>query len=150
MKTLLQIRSSIFSDGGQSSRLAERFVARWRASNPGGRVIVRDLAKEPVPHLDAARFGDFGSANANPRTAGTERIASANRLSLEGSFDSASRIGCGRSASFSARFGGEVRSGSPNRMSMPSTRGRPAAMRPTSCATRVRGQGHWPYLAMLS
>ena len=59
MKTLLQIRSSIFSNDGQSSRLAERFVARWRASNPGGRVIVRDLAKEPIPHLDATRFGAF-------------------------------------------------------------------------------------------
>ena len=59
MKTLLQIRSSIFSNDGQSSRLAERFVARWSASNPGGKVIVRDLAKEPVPHLDAARFGAF-------------------------------------------------------------------------------------------
>jgi len=59
MKTLLQIRSSIFSDGGQSSRLAERFVAAWRASNPGGKVIVRDLATDPVPHLDAARFGAF-------------------------------------------------------------------------------------------
>src|SRR5712691_11023581 len=59
MKTLLQIQSSIFSDGGQSSRLAERFVAAWRASNPGGKVIVRDLAKEPVPHLDAARFAAF-------------------------------------------------------------------------------------------
>ena len=59
MKTLLQIRSSIFSNDGQSSRLAERFVARWRASNPGGKVIVRDLAKEPLPHLDAARFGAF-------------------------------------------------------------------------------------------
>jgi FMN-dependent NADH-azoreductase len=59
MKTLLQIRSSIFSNGGQSSRLAERFIAAWRASNPGGKVIVRDLATEPVPHLDAARFGAF-------------------------------------------------------------------------------------------
>ncbi len=59
MKTLLQIQSSIFSDGGQSSRLAERFVAAWRASNPGGKVIMRDLAKEPVPHLDAARFAAF-------------------------------------------------------------------------------------------
>ena len=29
MKTLLQIKSSIFSDGGQSSRLAERFVAAF-------------------------------------------------------------------------------------------------------------------------
>jgi FMN-dependent NADH-azoreductase len=59
MKTLLQIQSSIFSGGGQSSQLAERFVAAWRASNPGGKVIVRDLAAEPVPHLDAARFGAF-------------------------------------------------------------------------------------------
>src|ERR1700694_1722831 len=59
MKTLLQIKSSIFSDGGQSSRLAERFVAGWRRSNPQGRVIVRDLALKPVPHLDAARFGAF-------------------------------------------------------------------------------------------
>jgi len=55
----LQIKSSIFSDGGQSSRLTERFVAAWRESNPHGRVIVRDLALEPVPHLDAARFGAF-------------------------------------------------------------------------------------------
>ncbi len=59
MQTLLQIRSSIFSDGGQSSRLAERFVAAWHAAKPGGKVIVRDLALEPVPHLDAARFGAF-------------------------------------------------------------------------------------------
>ena len=59
MKTLLQIRSSIYSDGGQSSRLADRFVAQWRKANPGGQVIVRDLAREPVPHIDAARFGAF-------------------------------------------------------------------------------------------
>jgi FMN-dependent NADH-azoreductase len=59
MTTLLQINTSIFSDGGQSSRLAERFVAAWRESNPGGTVIGRDLAKEPVPHIDAGRFGAF-------------------------------------------------------------------------------------------
>jgi FMN-dependent NADH-azoreductase len=59
MKTLLQIKSSIFSDGGQSSLLAERFVAAWRDANPGGNVIVRDLGRDPVPHLDAARFSSF-------------------------------------------------------------------------------------------
>lgn len=59
MKTLLQINTSIFSDGGQSSRLADRFIAAWRESNPGGKLIVRDLAKAPVPHLDAPRFGAF-------------------------------------------------------------------------------------------
>ena len=59
MKTLLEIRSSIYSDNGQSSRLADRFIARWRAANAGGKVIVRDLAQEPVPHIDADRFGAF-------------------------------------------------------------------------------------------
>jgi FMN-dependent NADH-azoreductase len=59
VKTLLKIRSSIYSDGGQSSQLAERFVSAWRAANPDGKVIVRDLAKDPVPHLDAERFGAF-------------------------------------------------------------------------------------------
>jgi FMN-dependent NADH-azoreductase len=59
MRTLLQIKSSLFSDGGQSSQLADRFVAAWREANPDGRAIVRDLARDPVPHLDAARFGAF-------------------------------------------------------------------------------------------
>jgi FMN-dependent NADH-azoreductase len=59
MKNLLQINSSIFSSSGQSSRLAERFVAAWRAANPGASVTVRDLASAPVPQLDAARFGAF-------------------------------------------------------------------------------------------
>ena len=59
MKTLLQIKASLFSDNGQSSQLAERFVANWRKANPDGQVILRDLALEPVPHLDAARFGAF-------------------------------------------------------------------------------------------
>jgi len=59
MNTLLQIKSSIFSDSGQSSQLADRYVAAWRAANPGGKVVVRDLAQQPVPHLDAVRFGAF-------------------------------------------------------------------------------------------
>src|SRR3954469_10537872 len=59
MKTLLQINTSIYSDNGQSSQLGARFVAAWRDANPGSKVIVRDLAKDPIPHLDAARFGAF-------------------------------------------------------------------------------------------
>lgn len=59
MKTLLQIDSSIFSAAGQSSQLAQRFVTAWKESHPGARVIRRDLAKDPVPHLDAVVFGAF-------------------------------------------------------------------------------------------
>jgi FMN-dependent NADH-azoreductase len=73
MKTLLQINSSLFSEGGQSSRLAERYVTAWREANPGGTVIVRDLAREPVPHLDAARFGAF-LAKPGERSAAQEAV----------------------------------------------------------------------------
>lgn len=59
MKTLLVIRSSTHPDNSQSNRLADRFVAPWRAAQPGGVVIVRDLAKEPVAHIDAERFAAF-------------------------------------------------------------------------------------------
>ena len=57
--TLLQLNTSIFSADGQSSRLADSFVAKFRAANPGANIIVRDLAREAVPHLDAQRFGAF-------------------------------------------------------------------------------------------
>ena len=59
MKTLLHINTSINSDAGESSRLAGRLVKAWRVSNPGGKVISRDLARDPVPHLTAERFQAF-------------------------------------------------------------------------------------------
>ena len=55
MKTILQVNTSILGNEGQSTRLANEFVAELDA----GRVIVRDLASEPVPHLTAERFGAF-------------------------------------------------------------------------------------------
>ncbi|MBN9423647.1 MAG: FMN-dependent NADH-azoreductase [Candidatus Accumulibacter sp. 66-26] len=59
MSTLLQINASLFSNNGQSSRLADKFVAAWQAQNPDGQVVVRDLATDPVPHLDGERFLSF-------------------------------------------------------------------------------------------
>ena len=59
MKTLLQLNTSLFSGNGQSSQLANQFVSAWTAANPDGKVIVRDLANDPVPHLNAQRFGAF-------------------------------------------------------------------------------------------
>ncbi|HJV82862.1 FMN-dependent NADH-azoreductase [Noviherbaspirillum sp.] len=57
MKTLLQINASMFSENGQSSRLARQFIANWKSANPDGNVIAHDLGAEPVPHLTAQRFG---------------------------------------------------------------------------------------------
>lgn len=60
MTTLLQINASINNDNGQSSQLANRFVAAFQSSHPEATVIVRDVASgEAVPHLTAERFGAF-------------------------------------------------------------------------------------------
>jgi len=56
MKTILQVNASILSNEGQSTRLANEFVGSF---GYGDKVIVLDLAKDPVPHLDAERFGAF-------------------------------------------------------------------------------------------
>ena len=59
MKTLLQIQTSLFENNGQSSQLANRFAQEWQDANADGRVIVRDIGKDPVPHLTAERFQAF-------------------------------------------------------------------------------------------
>jgi FMN-dependent NADH-azoreductase len=60
MTTLLQINASINNGNGQSSQLAKQFVAGFQKRYPDAKVIVRDVAAaEPVPHLDAERFGAF-------------------------------------------------------------------------------------------
>ncbi|HET9735622.1 MAG TPA: NAD(P)H-dependent oxidoreductase [Burkholderiales bacterium] len=69
MNTILHLTSSIFGDGGQSSRLAEQFVAHF----PAARVVRRDLAKNPLPHLDAERFGAFLS-KPEGRTSAQQRV----------------------------------------------------------------------------
>jgi FMN-dependent NADH-azoreductase len=73
MKTLLQLNSSLFAANGQSSQLSDRFVAAWQDANPHGQVVVRDLAKNPVPHLDGDRFGAFLS-KAEDRTAQQQTV----------------------------------------------------------------------------
>ena len=56
---ILQIKSSVFNGNGQSSRLAEGFVARLREERPDVEVVERDVVADPVPHLDGARAGAF-------------------------------------------------------------------------------------------
>ncbi len=59
MNTLLQINTSLFSNGGQSTQLANDFVSQWQQQHPDAQVIVRDLAANPVPHLTAERLTAF-------------------------------------------------------------------------------------------
>lgn len=59
MTTLLQINSSIFQNNGQSSQLANQFVASWQSQHPNNHLMLRDLANNPLPHLDAERVQAF-------------------------------------------------------------------------------------------
>lgn len=56
---LLQLNTSLFSEEGTSSRLADEFARRWLEEHPGTPRVVRDFAREPVPHLTAETFGAF-------------------------------------------------------------------------------------------
>lgn len=56
---ILKVNSSIYLSEGQSSRLADELVSQLLSENPGASVVVRDLARDPLPHLDAERFGAF-------------------------------------------------------------------------------------------
>jgi FMN-dependent NADH-azoreductase len=82
MNTLLQIQTSLFSNEGQSSRLASDFVAAWQSLHPAGRATVRDLAAQPVPHLTAERFGAF-LAKPETRTLAQQRVVSESDTLIE-------------------------------------------------------------------
>ncbi len=56
MTNLLQLNTSIFGQGGQSSQLADQFVGELQSRVTGLTVTKRDLAAEPVPHLTAEVF----------------------------------------------------------------------------------------------
>jgi FMN-dependent NADH-azoreductase len=61
MTTLLQINASLNKGNGQSSLLANQFVAAFHRRRPEAKIVVRDVAAaaEPVPHLNAERFNAF-------------------------------------------------------------------------------------------
>lgn len=60
MKNILKIHSSLFAENSQSSQLTDAFVADLN-SNAEHQVVTRDLAANPVPHLDGERFAAFTS-----------------------------------------------------------------------------------------
>lgn len=83
MTTLLQLNTSLFSQGGQSSQLADAFVAAWQQKHDDGRVVKRDLAAEPVPHLDAERFSAFLAKPEDRTPAQQTAVAYSDRLIAE-------------------------------------------------------------------
>src|SRR3546814_20107157 len=56
MKTLLQIKTSVFSDRGNSTRIANEFVAGCKNSNQDGRVVIRDLPRDQLQPSGSATW----------------------------------------------------------------------------------------------
>jgi FMN-dependent NADH-azoreductase len=79
MAHLLHIDSSVQGDQSVSRRLTARAAERWRATHPGGAVTYRDLAVDPIPHLDAAT----GAARLVPAEARTPAQEASFALSVE-------------------------------------------------------------------
>lgn len=52
MTTLLRLDASSQTTPSHSRSLADYYEARWRERHPQGKVLTRDLLRDPVPHLD--------------------------------------------------------------------------------------------------
>lgn len=52
MSKVLLVESSARQQGSVSRQLAEQFVQHWQARNAANSVTVKDLAANPLPHLD--------------------------------------------------------------------------------------------------
>ena len=59
MSNILVIESSARQQDSVSRQLTRQFIAQWQASHPTDQVQLRDLALQPVPHLDADLLGGW-------------------------------------------------------------------------------------------
>jgi FMN-dependent NADH-azoreductase len=78
--TLLHIDASLFPGGASASRtVTAAFADAWRDAHPDGTVVHRDLAAEPLPHIDAltvsASYADPGTHSEAQADAHAARLA---------------------------------------------------------------------------
>jgi len=76
---LLSIDSSTRIQDSHSRKVAEEFQKQWQAKNPTGKIVKRDLALQPVPHLPDLTIQGFYT----PEEAKTPEIKHALQLSDE-------------------------------------------------------------------
>lgn len=59
MSHVLVIESSARQEGSVSRQLTQAFIEQWKKANAADTVQVRDLAREPLPHLDMDLLGGW-------------------------------------------------------------------------------------------
>ena len=57
MSTLLELDSSPLAEASISRQLTAEYASSWKAANPDGKVITRDLASTSIPPINAAWVG---------------------------------------------------------------------------------------------
>lgn len=59
MSRVLIIESSARQQDSVSRQLTQTFISQWKATHPADEITLRDLAVNPVPHLDADLLGGW-------------------------------------------------------------------------------------------
>lgn len=59
MSRVLIIESSARQQDSVSRQLTQQFIGQWQAAHPADQMTVRDLAINPVPHLDSTLLGGW-------------------------------------------------------------------------------------------
>ena len=65
------------TEGSRSRLLSARYAERWRAKHPDGTITYRDLAADPLPHLDDVAFsaGFVAPCDHTPEQAAARALA---------------------------------------------------------------------------
>lgn len=59
MANILNIKTSINGENSASNKLSQMVINQLLKKDPGSKVVVRDLALDPIPHLEIQHFTSF-------------------------------------------------------------------------------------------
>lgn len=83
MSRVLIIESSARLQDSVSRQLTRDFISQWQAANPADQISVRDLALNPVPHLDSHLLGGWMKPGAQRSAEEVQALARSNELTDE-------------------------------------------------------------------
>ncbi|WP_025127997.1 FMN-dependent NADH-azoreductase [Pseudomonas sp. PH1b] len=83
MSRVLIIESSARQQDSVSRQLTQTFIQQWQAAHPGDSISVRDLARNPVPHLDANLLGGWMKPAEQRNAAEQDSLQRSNELTEE-------------------------------------------------------------------
>ncbi|WP_019410553.1 FMN-dependent NADH-azoreductase [Pseudomonas psychrophila] len=83
MSNVLIVESSARLEGSFSRQLTQQFISQWKAAHPADPVAVRDLALNPVPHMDANLLGGWMKPEAQRSTAEQASLQRSDELTDE-------------------------------------------------------------------